>query len=99
MADYLPIRRRPAGTPIALLARVSTTKSHRRGEKEIRMRVATRQEIEYLGSADDKLDARFMDEMSRQLDALRRYDQYFCDADWLPENGRAAQRANIKTNF
>jgi hypothetical protein len=33
-------------------------------------------------------DASLIDELGRKLDALRRFDQYFCDADWRPRHGR-----------
>ncbi len=46
----------------------------------------TRSEIEYLGrlGRTDE-DPKLIREMSRRLDALRRYDQHFSDADWTPE--------------
>jgi hypothetical protein len=54
------------------------------------MRFATRQEIEYLGSheADSANDSTLIDEMTRQLDALRRFDQYYSKADWRPARYR-----------
>jgi len=50
------------------------------------MRLATTKEIEYLGAVDGKTasDAGLIDEMSRRLDVLRRFDQCFCDEDWHP---------------
>ena len=46
----------------------------------------TRKEIEYLNSIDSQAGGNrpLVDELSRRLDALRRYDQHFCDADWHP---------------
>jgi hypothetical protein len=54
------------------------------------MRVSTTQEMEYLGSLDrgGVKESQLVDELSRQLDALRRFDQCFCDADWKPRSGR-----------
>lgn len=45
------------------------------------MRFATCNEIEYLSASDGRTanDEELVRELSRQLDALRRYDQYFCD--------------------
>lgn len=50
------------------------------------MRSTSWDEIDYLSSIDGKAtrDDVFMQEMSRQLDALRCFDQLFCDADWRP---------------
>jgi hypothetical protein len=49
------------------------------------MRFATRQEIEYLSAMDGNgRDHKLIRELSRQLDALRRYDQCFSEADWRP---------------
>jgi hypothetical protein len=60
------------------------------------MQFATRHEIEYLSNHDKVAvaDATFVHEMARQLDALRRYDQHFCDADWLPRPCRNAPAVN-----
>jgi hypothetical protein len=54
------------------------------------MRFSTTQEMEYLGSIDHEsaTELRLIDELSRRLDALRRFDQYFCEADWRPRSGR-----------
>ena len=48
---------------------------------------AARNEIEYLRATDGNgsHDAMLIQEMSRRLDALRRYDQYFCEADFHPK--------------
>jgi hypothetical protein len=58
------------------------------------MKFATTQEMEYLGSSNGEaaIDQRIIDEMSRQLDALRRFDQY-CAADWQPQRGRGASKS------
>jgi hypothetical protein len=50
------------------------------------MQFATRHEIEYLSSMDGngREDSKLIREMSRRLDALRRYDQCFDEADWRP---------------
>jgi hypothetical protein len=55
------------------------------------MRFATRNEIEYLSSIDGdaKTDAGTIDEMTRRLDALRRFDQNFFKADWQPEHNHS----------
>jgi hypothetical protein len=44
------------------------------------MRSASRKEILYLNSVDGKAahDASLINEMSRRLDALRRFDQFCC---------------------
>jgi hypothetical protein len=65
------------------------------------MRFGTRQEIEYLGAVDQNVsaDPTFLDEMSRQLDALRRYDQFFCEADWCPDRGRNMGRTEYKKSM
>jgi hypothetical protein len=51
------------------------------------MTFTTRNEIEYLSSIGpcSLPDPKLIQEMSRRLDALRRYDQHFCDSDWTPE--------------
>ncbi len=53
---------------------------------------AARDEIEYLSALDGKAfqDPVVIREMARRLDALRRYDQHFYDADWRPD--RASMR-------
>ena len=57
------------------------------------MRFATRNEIEYLSAIDGdaKTDAGTIDEMTRRLDALRRFDQNFFEADWQPEHNHGAR--------
>jgi hypothetical protein len=51
------------------------------------MRSASLKEIEYLSAIDGKQDdARLISEMSRRLDALRRFDQFCCS------DGRACGR-------
>jgi hypothetical protein len=61
------------------------------------MRFATTQEMEYVGSnnGEDAIDRRIIDEMSRQLDALRRFDQY-CAADWQPQRCRGTSKTGPK---
>jgi len=41
--------------------------------------------MEYLSSKANA-DPTLVQGMIRCLDALRRYDQHFCDADWLPQS-------------
>ena len=50
------------------------------------MRGAARYEMEYLGAARgrNREDAKLVQELGRRLDALRRFDQFFGDADWRP---------------
>jgi len=64
------------------------------GEKPRQNVFASRDEIEYLNSraeASDQSPA-LVREMCRRLDALRRYDQHFSDADWRPDHsGRQAR--------
>jgi hypothetical protein len=50
------------------------------------MRGAARYEMEYLGAARgrNREDAKLAQELGRRLDALRRFDQFFADADWRP---------------
>jgi hypothetical protein len=42
--------------------------------------------MEYLGAirGRNEEDANLARELGRRLEALRRYDQQFCDADWEP---------------
>jgi hypothetical protein len=56
------------------------------------MRSAATNEIEYLGRIEGTSTAnpRLIREMSRRLDALRRFDQSFCDADWRPHGGSSS---------
>ena len=58
------------------------------------MRSVIRNEIEYLGLNDGLVaaDPKLIDEMCRRLDALRRYDQNFCDCDWRPLAAEAGWR-------
>ena len=60
------------------------------------MRFATRKEIEYLSSVDGQggEDANLIREMSRRLDALRRYDQCFRKADWRPRQAPGGEKPN-----
>jgi hypothetical protein len=53
------------------------------------MRFAASREMEYLGTTRGRNteDLRLIEELGRRLEALRRYDQYFCDADWRPQSG------------
>jgi hypothetical protein len=66
------------------------------------MQFAAKREIEYL-SGNDRVtaaDTAFIHEMARRLDALRRYDQHFSDADWRPRrprNGRAGNGDSAQT--
>jgi hypothetical protein len=50
------------------------------------MRGAARYEMEYLRATRgrNRDDANLALELGRRLDALRRYDQLFGDADWRP---------------
>lgn len=49
------------------------------------MRSASRAEMEYLGSlTGQQVDTRQIRELSRELDALRRYDQHYSKQDWSP---------------
>ena len=47
-------------------------------------------EMEYLGATGDGSleDAQLAQELGRRLEALRRYDQHFCDSDWRPRANR-----------
>ena len=53
------------------------------------MRNAATNEIEYLGNLEGATaeNPRLIREMSRRLDALRRFDQSFCEADFRPHAG------------
>ncbi len=57
------------------------------------MRLAV-QEMKYLGEARGRNaeDANLARELGRRLEALRRYDQHFCDSDWRPRK-RADRQA------
>jgi hypothetical protein len=47
------------------------------------MRWEAIQEMEYLSASRGRTeDPNLARELGRQLETLRRYDQYFCDADW-----------------
>jgi hypothetical protein len=50
------------------------------------MRSAAGYEMEYLSAARGRNgdDSNLAQELGRRLDALRRYDQLFGDADWRP---------------
>jgi hypothetical protein len=54
------------------------------------MRWAAKQEMEYLGALRGRNteDSNLVRELGRRLEALRRYDQYFCDEDWRPRTER-----------
>jgi hypothetical protein len=56
------------------------------------MRSAAKNEIEYLGDIEgaNGKNSRLIREMSRRLDALRRFDQSFCDADCRPHAGSSS---------
>ena len=58
------------------------------------MRSATSNEIEYLGDIEDATakNPSLIREMSRRLDALRRFDQNFCDADCRPHSSPSSWR-------
>jgi len=57
------------------------------------MRGAARYEMEYLGAARgrNREDAKLVQELGRRLDALRRFDQCFGDADWRPRTRGSAR--------
>jgi hypothetical protein len=54
--------------------------------KRLAMRYATSNEIEYLGDIEGATakNPRLIRDMAQRLDALRRFDQSFCDADCRP---------------
>ena len=54
------------------------------------MRSAANKEMEYLSALRGRNteDANLARELGRRLEALRRYDQYFCDTDWRPKRTR-----------
>jgi hypothetical protein len=56
------------------------------------MRSAATREMEYLGAIRGRNteDANLARELGRRLEALRRYDQHFSDADWQPRSVRTA---------
>ena len=58
------------------------------------MRSAARYEMEYLSASRGRNedDANLAQELSRRLDALRRYDQLFGDADWRPRTRGSASK-------
>jgi hypothetical protein len=63
------------------------------------MRSVRSNEIEYLGNIEGATskDRRLIREMSRRLDALRRFDQYFCDADFRPHSSGSSWRPVLRT--
>jgi hypothetical protein len=64
---------------------------HKRG-KGPAMRSAAANEIEYLGRIEGATaeNPRLIREMSRRLEALRRFDQSFSDADCRPHTGSSS---------
>ena len=56
------------------------------------MRSATSNEIEYLGDIEGATaeNPRLIREMSQRLDALRRFDQSFSEADCRPHTGSSS---------
>jgi len=56
------------------------------------MRSATSNEIDYLGAIEGATaeNPRLIREMARRLDALRRFDQSFSEADCRPHTGAAS---------
>ena len=54
------------------------------------MRGAANNEMEYLGAIRGRNaeDANLARELGQRLEALRRFDQHFCDADWQPKTER-----------
>jgi hypothetical protein len=63
------------------------------------MRFAARKEMAYLGAIRGRNaeDRDLVQELGRRLDALRRYDQYFCDADWQPRSRISLGRRRRKS--
>jgi hypothetical protein len=62
------------------------------------MKCAARYEMEYLDAARgrNREDASLAQELGRRVDALRRYDQYFSDADWRPRSRGTNGRPYLK---
>jgi len=60
------------------------------------MRSAATNEIECLGDIEGATakNSRLIREMSRRLDALRRFDQSFCEADCRPHAGSSSWHAD-----
>jgi hypothetical protein len=60
------------------------------------MRSVVPNEIEYLGDLEGATaeNPRLIREMSRRLDALRRFDQSFSDADCRPHTGSSSWHPN-----
>ena len=58
------------------------------------MRSVRSNEIEYLGDIEGATpkNRKLIREMSRRLNALRRFDQYFCDGDFRPHTGAPGWR-------
>lgn len=56
------------------------------------MRSGAKNEIEYLGHIEGAIaeNPRLIREMSLRLDALRRFDQSFCEADFRPHAGSSS---------
>jgi hypothetical protein len=50
------------------------------------MRLGASDELAHLSAIQGRNGEDFdlIQELGRRLEALRRYDQYFCDADWHP---------------
>ena len=60
------------------------------------MRSVASNEIDYLGEIEGGTaeNPRLIREMSRRLDALRRFDQSFCEADCRPQRGASIWQPN-----
>jgi hypothetical protein len=57
------------------------------------MRLGACEELEHLNALQGQHgeEAGLIQELGRRLEALRCYDQYFCDSDWHPRAQRGGQ--------
>jgi hypothetical protein len=97
-AVIFPIREAASATARRLLAQFGIVALIGGGTRPC-MRISTTQEMEYLGLLDrDSPEPPWLiAELNRQLVALRRFDQCFCDADWRPHSVGARRKADRRT--
>ena len=61
---------------------------------------AAREEMEYIGAVwgRNAEDRTFVEELGRRLNALRCYDQCFCEADFRPNSQRPVRAAKRRSS-
>jgi hypothetical protein len=92
--------RRPAARQLlALVSPFVWHESETQTGKGPAMRSSLSNEIEYLADLEGATteNPRLIREMSQRLDALRRFDQSFCDADCRPHSGISSWEPDSST--